>query len=171
MAAIVLLPATMRSMSGCCCRINPLRSATSLPKRRTMVRHACFVHGAHIFPFSFLQSFDFTRKPPPSRPPRTTKDKNRTTLLYLLSLGVATVGASYAAVPLYRIFCQRTGYGGTTGHGDTDKVRTGPRRNYTTGTVHLQIAMPIFSQKKNRIPGNKAGTKFPKVNFIRFHQF
>ncbi|PKU79235.1 cytochrome c oxidase assembly protein COX11, mitochondrial isoform X1 [Dendrobium catenatum] len=34
-------------------------------------------------------------------------------LIYLLSLAGAMVGASYAAVPLYRRFCQATGYGGT----------------------------------------------------------
>lgn len=45
---------------------------------------------------------------------KTTSEKNKTTLLYLTSLCVLTVGASYAAVPLYRIFCRTSGYGGTT---------------------------------------------------------
>lgn len=40
-------------------------------------------------------------------------DKSQATLLYLLALVVAMVGSSYAAVPLYRKFCQATGYGGT----------------------------------------------------------
>ena len=35
-----------------------------------------------------------------------------------------TVGATYAAVPLYRIFCQETGYGGTTQKGH-DKSKVG----------------------------------------------
>jgi hypothetical protein len=30
----------------------------------------------------------------------------RSTLNYMVALGVMTVGLSYAAVPLYRIFCQ-----------------------------------------------------------------
>lgn len=34
------------------------------------------------------------------------KGKNRSTLNYVIALGVMTVGLSYAAVPLYRIFCQ-----------------------------------------------------------------
>ncbi|KAJ6818152.1 putative cytochrome c oxidase assembly protein COX11, mitochondrial [Iris pallida] len=38
---------------------------------------------------------------------------SRKTLVYLLGLAGAMVGASYAAVPLYRRFCQATGYGGT----------------------------------------------------------
>jgi cytochrome c oxidase assembly protein Cox11 len=59
------------------------------------------------------------------RPPRTTDEKNKTTLFYLASLAVGTVGASYAAVPLYRAFCQSTGYGGTVKEGhDIEKVET-----------------------------------------------
>lgn len=53
----------------------------------------------------------------------TSAEKNTTTLLYLISLAILTAGASYAAVPLYRMFCAATSYGGTTkvGH-DTEKV-------------------------------------------------
>ena len=40
--------------------------------------------------------------------------KNRNIALILLVVAVAMVGAAYAAVPLYRLFCQATGYGGTT---------------------------------------------------------
>ncbi|KAJ4762662.1 Cytochrome c oxidase assembly protein ctaG [Rhynchospora pubera] len=45
-----------------------------------------------------------------------TADRDRSsrkTLVYLVGLAAAMVGASYAAVPLYRRFCQATGYGGT----------------------------------------------------------
>ncbi|WOL11603.1 hypothetical protein Cni_G20367 [Canna indica] len=38
---------------------------------------------------------------------------SRNTLVYLLGVAATMVGASYAAVPLYRRFCQVTGYGGT----------------------------------------------------------
>ena len=58
--------------------------------------------------------FNFARKPRPSTPPRTLKDESRTTMTYLFALAFATAGAAYAAVPLYRVFCQQTGYGGTT---------------------------------------------------------
>ncbi len=44
--------------------------------------------------------------------------------MYLIAVAIATVGASYAAVPLYRVFCQQTGYGGTVQEGgDVEKVR------------------------------------------------
>ena len=46
----------------------------------------------------------------------TTPDPTRNALLGLALVAVAAgmVGMSYAAVPLYRIFCEVTGYGGTT---------------------------------------------------------
>ena len=64
---------------------------------------------------AFLKKFQYGNK--------TTKERSDTTMMYLVSLVILTVGASYAAVPLYRIFCQQSGYGGTvqTGH-DADKV-------------------------------------------------
>ncbi|XP_055532865.1 cytochrome c oxidase assembly protein COX11, mitochondrial [Wyeomyia smithii] len=51
--------------------------------------------------------------------------KIRTTLYYVAAAGVMTVGLSYAAVPLYRMFCQAYSYGGTTGQGHAgDKVES-----------------------------------------------
>ncbi|CAA9994598.1 unnamed protein product [Nesidiocoris tenuis] len=52
-----------------------------------------------------------------SRTLKTSQDKiikNRSTLYYFTGIGVLLVGCSYAAVPLYRIFCQAYSYGGTT---------------------------------------------------------
>lgn len=42
------------------------------------------------------------------------KIKLRSTLYYITAAGVLAVGLSYAAVPLYRLFCQAYSYGGTT---------------------------------------------------------
>lgn len=41
------------------------------------------------------------------------RKKSKSTLYYLSAAGVLAVGMSYAAVPLYRIFCQEYSYGGT----------------------------------------------------------
>jgi cytochrome c oxidase assembly protein subunit 11 len=41
-----------------------------------------------------------------------TRNRNVGAMLFLLA--AAMVGAAYAAVPIYQIFCQVTGYGGTT---------------------------------------------------------
>ena len=40
--------------------------------------------------------------------------RNRKTLTVLTAVVFGMVGLAYASVPLYRIFCQVTGYGGTT---------------------------------------------------------
>lgn len=40
--------------------------------------------------------------------------KNRRMMAALLAVVALMVGGAYAAVPLYRIFCQLTGFGGTT---------------------------------------------------------
>ena len=39
---------------------------------------------------------------------------NRRTLLILSAVVAFMVGMAYASVPLYKLFCQVTGYGGTT---------------------------------------------------------
>ena len=48
----------------------------------------------------------------------TKQTANRTTLLYGMSAAIFFGGVCYAAVPLYRIFCNATGFAGTpkTGH-------------------------------------------------------
>ncbi len=40
--------------------------------------------------------------------------QNRATLAACVAMVGVMIGAAYAAVPLYRLFCQMTGYGGTT---------------------------------------------------------
>ncbi len=46
------------------------------------------------------------------------KRSNRNLVIACSAIVVGMVGLSYAAVPLYRIFCQITGYGGTTQRAD-----------------------------------------------------
>lgn len=50
----------------------------------------------------------------PRQAPRASAAKNLRLGLILGSVAVGMVGMSFAAVPLYRIFCQVTGFGGTT---------------------------------------------------------
>ncbi|XP_055906092.1 cytochrome c oxidase assembly protein COX11, mitochondrial [Eupeodes corollae] len=54
----------------------------------------------------------------------SSSQKNiKSTLYYVTAGGVLVVGFSYAAVPLYRMFCQAYNYGGTTAIGhDAEKV-------------------------------------------------
>ncbi|MDP2698774.1 cytochrome c oxidase assembly protein [Thalassospira sp.] len=46
--------------------------------------------------------------------PDRVKKRNRRTLWTCASVVVGMVGLSYASVPLYQLFCQVTGFGGTT---------------------------------------------------------
>lgn len=48
--------------------------------------------------------------------------KNRRVGLMAAAGALAMLGAGYASVPLYRLFCQVTGYGGTTQRADAAKV-------------------------------------------------
>jgi cytochrome c oxidase assembly protein subunit 11 len=49
---------------------------------------------------------------------------NAKVALIALSLALAMLGLGYASVPLYRIFCQVTGYGGTTKRADSAQAAT-----------------------------------------------
>ena len=49
---------------------------------------------------------------PPS--PFDRDRRNRRTLVTMAGVGLAMLGLGFASVPLYRIFCQQTGFGGTT---------------------------------------------------------
>jgi len=50
--------------------------------------------------------------------PHSRAAQNRSFLFLGFSVVVLMVGLSYASVPLYRLFCQVTGYGGTTQRAD-----------------------------------------------------
>ena len=49
-----------------------------------------------------------------TQPSQQQKRKQRRTVVALTALASVMLGASFAAVPLYRLFCAATGYGGTT---------------------------------------------------------
>ena len=44
---------------------------------------------------------------------RKSSNTNERTVLYMTAIAVGVDGLSYAAVPLYRLYCQASGYGGT----------------------------------------------------------
>ncbi len=54
----------------------------------------------------------------------TSRNRNRRVAGLLVLLVAAMVSMSYAAVPLYRLFCQATGYGGTTQRAEAASQRT-----------------------------------------------
>lgn len=55
---------------------------------------------------------------PPS--PFDRNRANRRTLVAAAGVGLAMLGLGFASVPLYRIFCEQTGFGGTTKRASAD---------------------------------------------------
>jgi cytochrome c oxidase assembly protein subunit 11 len=55
----------------------------------------------------------FTRRRPAGKKP-TREERNIQVAWYSSAVVVGAIGATYASVPLYKMFCQATGFGGTT---------------------------------------------------------
>ncbi|XP_009111199.1 cytochrome c oxidase assembly protein COX11, mitochondrial [Brassica rapa] len=62
-----------------------------------------------------------------------TETKSKKMLYYLTAVVFGMVGLTYAAVPLYRTFCQATGYGGTVQRKETVEEKIA--RHSDSGTV------------------------------------
>jgi len=60
-------------------------------------------------------------QPTSSPPPNGGQRSHRRVALYCVAVLVLMTAAGFAAVPMYRIFCQRTGFGGTV-----SRATTGP---------------------------------------------
>ncbi|KAG4995236.1 hypothetical protein JHK84_032197 [Glycine max] len=71
------------------------------------------------------------------------EQKSRKMLLYLTGLVFAMVGCTYAAVPLYRRFCQATGYGGTVTRRETVEEKIA--RHDTNNTVTTREIVVQFN--------------------------
>jgi len=52
------------------------------------------------------------------------QERNRRMALYALSVVIGFLGLTYASVPLYKVFCQMTGFGGTTQRASVTKAET-----------------------------------------------
>jgi cytochrome c oxidase assembly protein subunit 11 len=71
--------------------------------------------------------------PPPIAAARARRTRQRLTAAVCLAIAVMMVGAAFAAVPLYRLFCQVTGFGGTP------IVGTGPSATVSDRTVTVRF--------------------------------
>ncbi len=96
-------------------------------------------------------------------------DANRRIAFRLLTLVAVMIGLTFAAVPLYQLFCQVTGYGGTTQRADapstqaTDRVisvrfdaNTSSRLEWSFRPVENRIALKIG---ENRLAFYKAANR------------
>ena len=79
---------------------------------------------------------------PPS--PFDRDRRNRRTLVAMAGVGLAMLGLGFASVPLYRIFCEQTGFGGTTQRAAAD-VKLQPALGHTMSIrfdSNVQPGMP-----------------------------
>ena len=79
---------------------------------------------------------------PPS--PFDRDRRNRRTLMTMTAVGLAMLGLGFASVPLYRIFCEQTGFGGTTQRAAAD-VKLQPAVGHTMSIrfdSNVQPGMP-----------------------------
>jgi len=84
---------------------------------------------------------DESLRPYPPEPSHRGRNNVRAAFV-LAAVVVAMVGVAYAAVPLYRIFCQATGYGGTT-----QRAEANPR-----GIIDREITVRFDSNMTAGIP-------------------
>jgi cytochrome c oxidase assembly protein subunit 11 len=103
-----------------------------------------------------------------STTPRQHRRRNGTTVLLLLAVAAGMVGMSFASVPLYRLFCAATGFGGTTQRAETAPARVASA--VITVRFDAQVAPGLdweFRPLKSEIavhPGAQAEVFFRAVN-------
>ena len=74
--------------------------------------------------------------------------RNRRTALFAVLAALAMLGLGYAAVPLYRLFCEATGFGGTTRRATESEA-------YSAAQAAASAGAPLISV---RFDANIAGT-------------
>lgn len=66
-----------------------------------------------------------------------------------MALAIALVGATYGAVPLYRMFCATTGYGGTVQEGETVEAKLRKREESPDAEVEAAAAKRLITVSFN----------------------
>ncbi|KAG7205776.1 hypothetical protein KM043_007723 [Ampulex compressa] len=107
----------------------------------------------------------FTRHIHTNRSPNFTKyqqdalhkQRARSITLYVSGIGVLVVGLSYAAVPLYRVFCQAFSYGGT--------VTSNSGQNTSIKIIPGETALAFYTAKN---PTDKAITGVSTYNVLPY---
>eukprot|EP00941_MAST-03F_sp_MAST-3F-sp1_P004475 g4475.t1 len=87
-----------------------------LPRTRPLVAVRQRVENSKFIPKRFFSNSPFAE----ARREQSERSKNFALYLFATALGV--LGFSYAAVPLYKVFCQATGYGGTTQQASFEQI-------------------------------------------------
>jgi len=82
---------------------------------------------------------------------------NRRVAVALIGVVAAMVGAAYASVPLYQLFCRVTGYGGTTQVAETAPVTVGERVFTIRFNADVDPKLPWAFQPEQREMTVKVG--------------
>lgn len=83
----------------------------------------------------------------------TVEERNQQVAWYMIAVVVGAVGATYASVPLYKIFCQATGFGGTTQRVTLQEWAQDRDERETTGVSRL------VQNLLNKMPEAPAGMR------------
>ncbi|MEM7223123.1 MAG: cytochrome c oxidase assembly protein [Pseudomonadota bacterium] len=89
--------------------------------------------------------------------PRRDKRRNATLAVSLAGLVCAMIGLSFAAVPLYQLFCQVTGYGGTTQVAEAAPETVGERVMKVRFNADVSPDVPWAFQPEQRQVSLKVG--------------
>jgi cytochrome c oxidase assembly protein subunit 11 len=91
---------------------------------------------------------------PKTGPRKTLSRRNLNIVMILVGVLSGMVGLTYAAVPLYRIFCAKTGFDGTPVRADGDTAAVAPidRTVTVSFTSDVDASLPwAFYPKQNKI--------------------
>ena len=71
----------------------------------------------------------------------TAMSRNNRTALIMAIMGLVMLGLAFASVPLYRVFCQVTGYGGTT-----QRAEIAPGADVAEGQIGVRFDANVDSK-------------------------
>ena len=77
----------------------------------------------------------------------TLEDRNRRTMILAFLAAAGMLGLGYAAVPLYQLFCQVTGFGGTTQRATEAEAATAERMAASAGGATFSIRFDANTER------------------------
>ena len=105
-------------------------------------------------------SNDMSERPGPKTERTATRLSNRAILGACSLFFVGMIGMAYAAVPLYQLFCQITGYGGTTQRVETASERVLDRTIKVRFDANVSPGLPWRFEPKQREVEVRIGETF-----------
>ncbi len=73
--------------------------------------------------------------------------RNRRTMLIAFGAAAGMLGLGFASVPLYRLFCETTGFGGTTMRATETQAEDAQSRGETAGAISYSIRFDANTQR------------------------